>query len=220
MPERRVFRIAALSLCAAGLLAACAAPPIPKYAPATSGSTAQLLMRGSVEPGETYGVYLFKEPRACAGLQQVGLGTASTNPPSTTIAAPGLTTTESVVIKPNRTICRVRWSFEPVAGRRYVVTTKSTPTGCVAQVLDATDPNKIVIEPSVRRRDVGGNACLPMEKTTTLADFASRTRASSEADLPIPNAPAAPAAPPARPALPGKTPSVTEDELSGLTGKK
>ncbi|HWH84779.1 MAG TPA: hypothetical protein VNU71_21335 [Burkholderiaceae bacterium] len=169
-------------------------------------------MRGSVQPGETFGVYLFQQPQSCTGLEQVGIGTASVDPATTTIVANRLSTAEVFLTKPDRTICRVRWSFEAVAGRKYLVTASSTPGGCAARILDATDPHKIVAEPSSRRRDVGGNLCVPMAQTTTVADATSRARANSESDLPISAAPAAPA-------VPGRARGVTEDDLSGLLGK-
>jgi hypothetical protein len=198
------------SLCFAALLAACAAP-VPKHVAATAGPSAQLIMRGSVQPGETYGVYLFQEPQNCGGLEQVGIGTTNVNPATTTIAANRLSTAEVLLTKPNRTVCRVRWSFDTVPGRKYLVASGSTPTGCTARILDATDPRNIVAEPSSRRRDVGGKLCIPMAQTMSLVDAAARARAESESDLPIVAAPL-----PSKPAL---KPKVTEDDLGGLIGK-
>ena len=200
-------RLAALGL--AALLAGCA-QPIPKHVAATTGPSAQLVMRGSVQPGETFGVYLFQQPQNCTGLEQVGIGTANVNPATTTIAANRLNTAEVFLTKPDRTICRVRWSFEAVAGRKYLVTASSTPGGCAARILDATDPHKIVAEPSSRRRDVGGRLCVPMAQTTSVAEATSRAQANSDSDLPISAAPA--------PKAPGKAPAVTEDDLGGLMG--
>jgi hypothetical protein len=168
-------------------------------------------MRGSVQAGETYGVYLFREPQGCTGLEQVGIGTTNADPVTTTIAANRLSTAEVLLTKPNRTSCRVRWSFEPVVGRKYLVAASSTPTGCTAQILDATDPRTIVPEPSSRRRDVGGRLCVPMAQTTRLADAAARARADDESDLPISAV--------RPPAVPGAPPSMTEDDLGGLMRK-
>lgn len=211
MPERRVFRAASSTLCGAALLTACAHPPIPSYIPPTDGRSAQLLMRGDMQPGETYGIYVFREPYSCSGIQRIGIGTvAGGNPPGTTISALGLSTAEVVVTKPDRSSYRIRWSFEPVVGRRYLIATRSTPNGFTSRVLDATDPDKIVAEPSVRRRDVGGSACVPMAQTSSLADLNARAVTNGESDLPIP---ATPVARPARPSV------LTDDDLGGLTGK-
>src|SRR5205085_7659945 len=126
---------------------------------------------------------------------------------------PGLTTTEVFWTKPNRSICRVRWSFEPVAGHKYLVSTTSTSTGCIARVLDATDPHHMLVEPSSRRRDVGSRMCVPMAQTTTMADAESRARVSGESDLPIDAAPRT-----AKEKEKQKASPVNEDDLSGLKG--
>ena len=168
------------------LLAGCATqPPIPKYVAQASGPRAELVMRGQVQPGEAYGVYVFKDALNCTGPQRVGIGVASRDPETTSIDA-GLSTAEVFMTKADKSICRVRWSFEPVAGRKYLVSALSTPTGCTARILDVTDPHKMVREQSLRRRDVGGRLCIPMSQTTTVAEAASRSQAASEADLPIP----------------------------------
>lgn len=193
-------RLVALGL--AALLAGCA-HPIAKYVPDASVPSAQLVMRGKLQPGETYGVYLFREPLSCTGVQQVGVGLVNVDPATTTIAA-GLTTAEVFLTKPNRAVCRVRWSFEPVAGRKYLVAAASTPTGCSARILDATDPHKIVPEPSLRRRDAAGRTCVPLAQTTTLAETTSRAQANGESELPIPADAATPAPPKAGASALGK----------------
>jgi len=207
--NRQCRRFQAWGLAAAGsaLITVGCAQPLPKYVASSHGPQAQLVMRGNVQPGETYGVYLFQDPLNCGGMQQVGVGIVSRDPETTSIAA-GLTTAEVFLTKANRSICRVRWSFEPVVGHRYLVSAASTPTGCSARILDATDPRKIVPEPSSRRRDVGARLCVPLAQTTTLADAESRAQAASESDLPI-------VAPPR--AAGGKPPVVSEDDLRELT---
>jgi len=208
--RRRTLRGRTLvALAAAALLCGCAHRPVAKYV-APPGAQAQLVMRGDVQSGEAYGVYLFDDAAQCAGLRQVGLGASNRNPETTAIAT-GLQTAEVLVVKANRSACRVRWSFEPAAGRKYVVTAATTPGGCRAQILDATDPHKIVLEPTSRRRDVAGRMCVPLAQTTRLGDVAARAAAAAvgEADLPIGLAPA-PAA---------NVPVVSDDDLSQLQRK-
>jgi len=200
---------ALVALAVATVLSACS-HPIAKYV-APVGANAQLVMRGDVQSGEAYGVYLFDDAAQCAGLRQVGLGVANRNPDTTAIAT-GLQTAEVFVLKANRATCRVRWSFEPVAGRKYLVTAASTPGGCRAQVLDATDPHKIVLEPSSRRRDAAGRLCVPLAQTTRLADTALRASATvGEAELPIGFAP--------KPPSPANVPIVNDDDLRDLQRK-
>jgi hypothetical protein len=193
----------------AALLAGCA-HPLQKYVPHAVGPRAELVMRGQVLPGEAYGVYLFKDALNCTGLQQVGIGVPRRDPETTSIA-PGLNTAEVLLTKPNKSVCRVRFSFEPIAGRKYLISTSSTPTGCAAKILDVTDPHSIVREQSLRRRDVGSRLCVPVSQTMTVADAQSRSQEASEAELPI-----------ARPEPPRGTdsrPGVTEDGLKDLKGK-
>lgn len=194
---------------ATALLTGCA-QPIPQYISQATGPRAELVMRGHVLPGEAYGVYVFKDALNCTGPQRVGIGVASRDPETTSIDA-GLSTAEVFMTKADKSICRVRWSFEPIAGRKYLVSTLSTPIGCTARILDATDPRKMVREQSLRRRDVGGRLCVPLSQTTTVAEAESRSQAASESDLPI-----------ARNAPPRKTAVssvVTEDDLRDLKGK-
>jgi len=208
--RRPTFRPGTLAAAVAGAALWGCSHPIPKYAATGAGANAHLVMRGELQSGEAYGVYLFQDPVRCDGLRQVGIGAASRNPDTTTIAA-GLQTAEVFVVKANRSVCRVRWSFESVAGRKYVVTSASTPGGCLAQIFDATDPHNVVLEPSSRRRDVGGRMCVPLAQTTRLGDAESRAAAASEADLPIGLQPPRSSA--------TNVPVVSEDDLRQLQRK-
>jgi hypothetical protein len=199
------------ALAAATLLWGCTHAPIAEYV-APAGARAQLVMRGDVQSGEGYGVYLFDDAVQCAGLRQVGIGASNRNPETTAIAT-GLQTAEVFVVKANRSVCRIRWSFEPAAGHKYLVTAATTPGGCRAQILDATDPHKIVLEPTSRRRDVAGRMCVPLAQTTRLGDAEARASAAAvgEADLPIGLAPS--------PAPAARAPVVSDDDLSQLQRK-
>jgi len=211
MTTRRSIRCssALASFAAVAALGGCS-HTIPKYVAPAAGERAQLVTRGDVQPGEAYGVYLFHDPRQCAGLREVGMGGAGRDPETGTIAT-GLQTAEVFLVKTNRSICRVRWSFEPVGGHKYVVAAASTPGGCRAQILDATDPHNIVLEPSARRRDVGGRLCVPLAQTTRLGDAGSRIATVSESDLPIEPAPPR--------AANASVPAVSDDDLRQLQRK-
>jgi hypothetical protein len=80
-------------------------------------------------------------------------------------------TVDVYMTKANKTSCRVRWSFSPVAGRSYLVSTQSTPTGCAAMIFDATDVDAMKPEPSLLRRNVGSNACVPLANSKSLAQL-------------------------------------------------
>jgi len=201
-------RLAAALLLA---LSACA-QPIVQYSAATSGPTSRLLMRGSLDPGDAYGVYLLGSVQDCTQPQRVGTGTAEANPAATTIAANRLSTLDVVVTKSDRTFCRVRWSFSPREGRSYLVAARGEPGGCSVSLLDATDPDDIRTEMSARRRDAPGNTCLPLAAVRTVGELTARSQGlTSGTDRP---------APASRGGGSDVMPSaVTEDDLKGLTGK-
>jgi hypothetical protein len=79
--------------------------------------------------------------------------------------------------------------------------------------MDATDPHKIVLEPTSRRRDVAGRMCVPLAQTTRLGDVQARASAAAigEADLPIGLETPQPAGANAR--------VVSDDDLSALQSK-
>jgi hypothetical protein len=214
MPEirarrcRRPGRLAALLLL---VLSACAQPPVVPHFAATSGPTSRLLMRGSLEPGDTYGVYLLDGVQDCTQPQRVGTGTAESNPAATTIAANRLSTLDVVVTKSNRTFCRVRWSFSPRAGRSYLVAARGEPGGCSVSLLDATDPDDIRTELSARRRDAPGNSCIPLAAAKTVGELAARSQGLATSTDRQPSA--------ARSSGSELPSAVSEDDLKGLTGK-
>lgn len=214
MPQIRAH----LSLRVAGpaaallLLSACAQQPVIPYTAATAGPTSRLLMRGSLDPGEAYGVYLLGGVKDCTQPQRVGTGTAETNPAATTIAADRMSTLDVVVTKSNQSSCRVRWSFSPRAGRSYLVAARGEPGGCSVSLLDATDPDDIRTEMSARRRDAPGNACMPLGTAKTVGELAARSQGFiAGAERPAPASRSSDST-----VLPS---SVSEDDLKGLTGK-
>ena len=78
----------------------------------------------------------------------------------------------------DRKSCRVIWSFDPVAGRKYLMVASSTPSGCRGNLLDATDPDHPIAERSLRRRDDGTTRqCIPLAQTHTRAELATNARA-------------------------------------------
>jgi hypothetical protein len=186
------------------LLTACAQQPIRKYVPPQSGPTARLLMRSTLEAGERYGVFLMESDNDCKDMRIVAAGAPQRDPAAVAISASGVRTLDIYVRKSDRDACRVRWSFYPKPGRQYLVSTKSTPTGCSAMIYDATDVDAMKPEATLLRRDVPGNVCVPLASSKTLAQLAGqRDQGSSSA--------AAPRA--------AQLPSgVSDDDLKALTG--
>ena len=219
------------SLLALLLVSACAnrVPPPPIYKP-PPGPRATVVMRGDVKPGETFGFFVFQDGQNCKQPQELGVGRSGVDPATVSIGA-RFVTVEMYMLLQDRKSCRLIWSFEPAAGRKYLMVASSTLNGCRGNLLDATDPDHLIAERSLRRRDDGTTRqCIPLAQTHTRAELATDARARSEddADLPIPSdremkrAPsgAAPTPAPARPApqRSGGSAPVTEDDLSDLKG--
>ncbi|HKX44641.1 MAG TPA: hypothetical protein VJO99_26015 [Burkholderiaceae bacterium] len=193
------------------LLAACAAPhqPIPKYVAPQTGPTARLLMRGTMDPGDRYGVFLFDNASDCKGMRIAAAGGPQRDPAAVTIPASGISTVDIFVSKADKTYCRVRWSFSPRPGGSYVVTPRSTPGGCTGLILDASDVDKMKPEATLLRRDAPGNACVPLASSKSLAQLVAQGGANGTAAARPPAAAASGAQ------LPGS--SVTDDDLKALT---
>lgn len=190
-------------------LSGCAQPPVIPYSAATSGPTSRLLMRGTLDPGDAYGVFLLGGVQDCTLPQRVGTGTADANPAATTIAANRLSTLDVVVSKSDQSFCRVRWSFSPRAGRSYLVAARGEPGGCSVSLLDATDPDNIHTEMSARRRDAPGNACLPLAAARTVGELTARNQGPvTSTDRPMPASRSG-----GSEVMPS---AVTEDDLKGL----
>ena len=148
---------------AAALLGACATAkkpaPVPAYVAPAGAQTARLLSRGAVNAGDAYGVIVFDDAANCAGPRLASAGNSSRSPKATEIEAGKTTTLDFVVAHPDKTACRVRWSFVPDAGKTYLVAGAISGTTCNARLLDATDPDRMRPESTAQRRNVGGSAC-------------------------------------------------------------
>ena len=121
--------------------------------------TARLLSRGAVAAGDLYGVVVFDDAANCTGPRIAGGGNSTRPPKATEIAAGRTATVDFLVVRPDKSSCRVRWSFTPVAGKTYLVAGCAHRSGCNARLLDATDPDNIRAERTAQRRNVGGATC-------------------------------------------------------------
>ena len=197
MPSVRTV-VAWLSLSSL-VLAGCAGQPVSPYVPEAIPQSARLLMRGTLQPGDAYGVYLFAGAVDCTQMQRVAYGLPGKDPAATRIPAERLTTLEVLVAKADRSACRMRWSFVPHAGRSYAVSASSRPGGCATLVMDVSDPDHPVLEPSLRRRDAPGSMCVALASTKPAGgNGAANAATSSSGELPS---------------------GVTDDDLRGLTGR-
>ncbi|MCK9685591.1 hypothetical protein [Scleromatobacter humisilvae] len=211
------------------LLAACAQHParapaptpvqVPAYAaPGPAVAAAFLVMSHDLQPDDWYHVDLFANAERCAGRSRVGSGGHAVDPVPTRLAAGRWQTFETWVHEP-RGYCAVRLSFAPAAGRTYAVTTKSNPDGsCTAMLRDVTDPDAVRIEPSLRQREAGNQACKTLATSAPLMVRAGQRQPEQAIDLPIETVEREPGM--ARPQLlPEPAPTVTADDLKGLTAR-
>lgn len=170
IPARRLLR-PALPAAVALLLAACVAPPskpVVKYVAPAAGPTARFVMRANLPAGDLYGVYVLEDGERCADRRLVGTGDAKQNPVTTTLAASRLQTVEFLLVKPSKQVCAIRWSFTPVAGKTYLLRGTGQSAGCLAAVMDMSDPEKIKIEPTALRRNPGASTCLPLAQSKAI----------------------------------------------------
>lgn len=149
------------------LLTSCAAPPkpIPVYVAPTTGRTAKLVIRASAAAGETYGVYLLRNSEQCADPRKIGEGSATSHPATTALTANMLTTIELFFLKTNQQYCSIRFTFTPLAGKSYLFNGTSVETKCLANMLDATDPEDIKPAPAVLWRNPTTSSCLSLSQS-------------------------------------------------------
>ena len=161
---RRIGVRWAMVALAGALVGACATPPkkaaqVPPYVAPAGAQTARLLSRGAVNAGDAYGILVYDDAVNCAGPRIASAGSSLKTPKATDIEAGRTTTLDFLVAHPDKTSCRIRWSFTPAAGKTYLVAGALTTKGCSARLLDATDPDHMKAETSAQRRNLGGSAC-------------------------------------------------------------
>ncbi len=211
------------------LLAACAqravhapapapAPvPVPAYvAPAPSVPVALLVMSHELQRDDWYHVDVFANAERCAGRSRIGMGGQAIDPPPTRLAAGRWQTFETWIHRPGAK-CSIRLSFAPAAGRTYSVVTTGNPDGsCTTMLRDVTDPDAVRLEPSLRQRDVGNQACRPLAQSEPLLASAEQHPSDPVTDLPIETVERKSGT--TRPQVaPAPAPAVTVDDLKGLT---
>jgi hypothetical protein len=138
------------------------ARPVPRYVAPSEGPTARFLVRSQVTAGEFYGVYVLEQGDTCSGHRIVGAGDGQRNPPATMLAADRLQTIEFRLVRPDKKVCAVRWSFTPGDGRTYLLRGLGLPTGCSAALIDMTDVDRMRLASTAVRRNTRDKACVPI----------------------------------------------------------
>ncbi|MBC7957954.1 MAG: hypothetical protein H7Y33_19055 [Cytophagales bacterium] len=203
MPFLNYFKFIALAA-ALGLLGACAAPPrVPRYVSPVNVPVAKLAMRATLTGVDGYGVVVYGDNDTCGNVQLAATATRTGEPPvSINLAAGQWATVGFMALNQSRQSCWIRWSFQPVSGRTYLLAGAASNNGCSARLLDATNPDDIKPDPTAVRRNIAGNTC---------QSIASAQAARSKSTDSVSSAP-------------GKgdatlAPSATTDELKDLIGR-
>lgn len=176
-----------------------------RYVAPTQVPTAKLVMRGTnLQAGDVYVVSVYDDAENCKGRRIAGAGNNVRSPTTVPVAAGAITTVEFMLVKAakpetptKRDACMVRWSFTPDAGKSYLVAGNAIPTGCSANLIDATNPDAMRQAAGVVRRNVQNSTCLPLAQARAGAGSAA-SQSTGEAVL---------------------RPEATSDDLQGLIGK-
>jgi hypothetical protein len=162
---------------AAALLAGCATQPVkapspaPAYAAPTSGPTARLLVRVN-HSGGRYTVSSFAQPVSCSQRQEfVSASVREPERQAFTLGANRLQTLSYMQQPNDRQACQVIVSFEPRAGKTYLMRNTADAQGCGVELVDASDLEHPALERSrmVRERigfGLNDNACKPILSTS------------------------------------------------------
>lgn len=181
-----------LPLFAAVLLAGCAAPstrPVqaPLYSAPASGPTARLLLR-VINPGGRYTLSTYAQPVSCSQRQEFVSATVREPDRTTVNLTANRLQTISFMHQPNeREACQVIFSFEPRAGKTYLLRGTADAKGCNIELYDATNPDRPVAEASrIARERVGfgqnDNACKPLASTAAPRSAAGPAANSRDED--------------------------------------
>ena len=129
---------------------------------APTGPTARLLLRGAAPGDDRYAVFELADSSQCKGPKMLASGSAKKGPDPAALAAGSLTTLDFVVLRADKPLCGVRWSFTPEAGKTYLVQGLVLGSGCTARLLDATRPEQPAPPADAVQRSGPGQACIPL----------------------------------------------------------
>jgi hypothetical protein len=176
-----------LPLIAVVLLAGCAAPanrphaPAPLYSAPTSGPTARLLLRVN-NPGGRYTISTYAQPVSCSQRQEFVSATVREPERIAVNLAANRLQTLAFMHQPNeRQACEVIVSFEPRAGKTYLLRGAADAQGCNLELVDASNPERPAAEATrIARERIGfglvDNACKPITSTARPAAPAANAR--------------------------------------------
>lgn len=206
MPLMRCAQYVQYAVLAAvlGLLSACATPArVARYTAPVNVPVAKLAMRATLTGVDVYGVVVYGDNDNCGNPQLAASATRTGEPPaSINLAAGQWATVGFMALNPSRQSCWIRWSFQPVSGRTYLLAGAASTTGCSARLLDATNPDDIKPDTTAVRRNITGNTCQSIASAQAARSKStdSVTSATGKGDATL-------------------APSATTDDLKDLIGR-
>jgi hypothetical protein len=160
-----------VALALPALLAACAGSSDPAgasalaklpAAPAVSGPSARLLLRGAVPAEDRFAAVQLADALECKNPRLLTAGTPQKMPEPALLAVGGLTTLDFLVLRGGKSGCAVRLSFTPGAGKTYLLQGMVVGAGCSARLFDASVADRPVPVADAVQRNSGSQACLPL----------------------------------------------------------
>ncbi|MGE5492624.1 MAG: hypothetical protein ACM31P_15215 [Actinomycetota bacterium] len=95
---------------------------------------------------------------------------------TTNVPANGLVTLQAKFTRPGNRTCVQQWSFHPKDKHSYVLSVRTTEAGCSSAILNATNPEHLIPEPSAVLRNSSRQACMPLAE----AQAAQRSKLDAE----------------------------------------
>jgi len=159
-------------------LAACVqAPPAPGLAgaarpasaPVVTGPSARLLLRAAVPADDKFALFQLGDATACKSPRLLVGGSPQQAAEPAVLAAGQLATVDFVLIRGGKPGLCTRWSFTPQAGRTYLMQGAAVGAGCLARLVDVTQPDRAQTPADAVMRNATNQPCVPLEQARAAA---------------------------------------------------
>lgn len=138
-------------------------------APVVSGPSARLLLRAAVPADDKFALFQLGDPIACKTPRLLVGGTPQQAAEPALLAAGQLATVDFVLIRGGKPGLCTRWTFTPQAGRTYLLQGAAVGAGCLARLVDVTEPDRAQAPADAVMRNATNQPCVPMDKARAAA---------------------------------------------------
>jgi hypothetical protein len=146
-----------------------AAPARPASAPVVTGPSARLLLRAAVPADDKFALFQLADALACKNPRLLVGGSPQQAAEPALLAAGQLATVDFVLIRGGKPGLCTRWSFTPQAGRTYLMQGAAVGAGCLARLVDVTQPDRAQAPADAVVRNAANQPCLPLEQARAAA---------------------------------------------------